>query len=128
MVAEVINLPWPSRDLHPNARKDRRFATNTRQAAREAGYFLAKQFINSGGVPTDHLVLTFCPPDNRRRDLDRAFSACKSALDGISQALGRDDQHWTFTLLRGPIGRKGGHVEIMFQVVPGVLPVTGWVS
>jgi len=124
----MISLPYPAKELHPNSRKDRRRITEIRQAAKFAGLMLGREYIQHGGIRTDHLVMTFFPPDMHRRDLDNAFAACKSALDGIAAALQRDDQHWTFTLLRGPVDRRGGRVEIQFAVQPGILPLVGWVS
>lgn len=92
------------------------------------GLILARQHMQSGGVHTDHLVMTFCPPDARRRDIDGAFSACKAALDGIAQGVKRDDSNWSFTLKWGPVDRHGGRVEIQFAVETGVLPLAGWIS
>ena len=124
----MISLPWPDRSLHPNSRVDRRRATPARAKARMDGLLLARQYIKAGGIKTDHLILTFHPPDMRRRDIDGAFSACKSALDGISQALERDDSNWSFTLRWGAIDKYGGRVDVVFAIDPGVLPVAGWVS
>lgn len=124
----MITLPWPHKSLHPNSRTDRRAATPHRAKARNDGLILARQHTQSGGAHTDHLVMTFCPPDARRRDIDGAFSACKAALDGISQGVKRDDSNWSFTLKWGPVDRNGGRVEIMFAIEAGVLPLVGWVS
>lgn len=58
------------------------------------------------------LSLTFCPPDKRRRDLDNLLAAMKPDFDGVSQALGVDDQLFEpLTLRRGePV--KGGRVVL----------------
>ncbi len=124
----TLTLPYPAQELHPNARKDRRYITDIRQKARFAGMILAREYLQHGGIMGDHLIMTFCPPDMRRRDLDNAFAACKAALDGIAAEFRRDDQHWTFTLLRGPCDRRGGHVEIVFVPPPAVVPLAGWVT
>ena len=124
----MISLPYPAKELHPNARKDRRSITEIRQKAKFDGMMLAREYLQHGGIKTDHLIMTFFPPDMRRRDLDNAFAACKAALDGIALEFQRDDQHWTFTLLRGPCDRRGGRVDVVFAVQPGLLPLVGWVS
>lgn len=38
------------------------------------------------------VTLTFCPPDNRHRDLDGMQSNMKHALDGIADAMGVNDR------------------------------------
>lgn len=106
----MIRLAWPSSDLSPNARKDRRAATNARKLARLEGWAAVK----SGGivVPADaHLDVTFCPPNAIRRDLDNAFASIKAHLDGIAAASKVDDTSWGFTLTWGPVV-KGGAVII----------------
>lgn len=124
----MIRLSWPPRALHPNSRTDRRAATPQRAKARMDGLILARQHMQSGGIATDHMILTFCPPDLIRRDIDGAFSALKSTLDGIAQGVKRDDRHWTFTLKWGPVDRLGGHVDLVFAVDIGALPLAGWIS
>ena len=105
-----ISLPWPPKELSPNARVDRRAATSRRRAYRDAGFWLA----HKASLPIEagsRLVLTFHPPDNRRRDLDNMLASIKSGLDGIAQASGCDDSGWSLTLERGePV--KGGAVIV----------------
>lgn len=113
-----IVLPWPASALSPNARRDRRAATAARAGMREAGFYLARQ-ASLRVAPDARLVLTFCPPDRRRRDLDNMLAALKPALDGIAHATCGDDAGWAFTLKRGaPV--PGG------AVVVDVLPSGTW--
>ena len=35
-------MPWPDRDLHPNARKNRRYQKDKRDSAKHIGFMLAK--------------------------------------------------------------------------------------
>lgn len=59
-------------------------------------------------VPADaRLVVTFYPPDNRRRDTDNMLASIKVGLDGIAAASGVDDRGWTFDLRRGHVVRGG---------------------
>lgn len=78
-----------------------------------AAYYIGRGAVPAGKQwpPTLHLAIEFCPPDNRRRDLDNMLASCKACLDGLSDALGVDDSQWTLTLLRGPKA-KGGAVNI----------------
>ena len=70
------------------------------QAMRKQGYEPPR-----GTLP---LTVTFCAPDKRRRDLDNLLAGLKADFDGVSQALGVDDQLFEpITLKRGPTGRPG---------------------
>lgn len=102
----TIKLPWPPRELSPNSRADRRSASAKRAKYRWDGHMAAK--AAKVAVPAEaRLVVTFYPPDNRRRDLDNMLSSIKVGLDGIATASGVDDRGWTFDLRRGHRIRGG---------------------
>lgn len=92
-----VTLPWPPKDLSPNARvhwsKKNKAATSYRAAC----YFLAiqaglKDAIHwSGDI---HLWIDFYPPDRRQRDDDNMISAFKSGRDGLADALGVNDNRF----------------------------------
>lgn len=113
-----IELPWPDSSLMPNRKNGRHWTTvhhvkgaavvigrsRTILAMRETGYVPPV-----GKLP---LQITFCAPDKRKRDLDNLLAAEKNFLDGISQALCIDDQHFEpITLKRGDVV-KGGLVIV----------------
>lgn len=114
-----VELPWPDPKLAPNRRNGKHWtvthaakidafgsaATLTFQAQRASGYCAPAE----GPIA---LVLTFFPPDRRRRDLDGLLSACKASLDAVAQILGVDDVRFEpLTLRRGePV--KGGRVVL----------------
>ena len=106
----LIRLGWPNRALSPNARVDRRKATEPRKAAVTEGWAEAKR--TGAKIPADaHLDITFYPPNNQRRDLDNLLASIKPHLDGIARAAGVDDAGWSFTIRKGdPV--KGGSVVI----------------
>lgn len=89
-----LRLPWPSRDLHPNARvhwaKRAKAARKARAdaaiTAKAAGWHRRKW--PDGRL---HLWIDFYPPDRRRRDDDGLLSSLKPARDGIADAMGIDD-------------------------------------
>ena len=105
-----ITLPWPPSELTPNAKRQHRFTTKTRNGYKLAASVVAEKFDFR---PSEHarLELTFCPPDRRRRDLDNWFAACKHALDAIAAYAGVDDRWWSFTLQWGE-PRPGGAVVV----------------
>lgn len=58
------------------------------------------------------MVVRFCPPDRKRRDVDNMLASIKSGLDGVADAIGQDDSQWqTHTITRGPV-EDGGAVYV----------------
>lgn len=111
-----VDLPWPSRDLHPNARvhwaKKARAAKKARLdaaiAARAAGIRKIRAVALS-------ITTIFAPPDNRRRDADGMLASLKSSFDGIADVVGVDDHLWNIAIRRAaPV--KGGNVRIEIEV------------
>ena len=110
-MGNVVKLPWPPRQLSPNARCDRRAIAGIRREYREVCGWEAKA---AKLQPGEHLSIRFCPPDNRRRDMDNLLASIKSGLDGVADATGQDDSVWGLTLERGPV-EKNGAVYIEFR-------------
>lgn len=105
-----IDLPWPSRDLHPNARVHwARRAKATKKARADAGW--AAKEAKAGQIAADALKVkvTFFPPNDRRRDEDGMLANWKAYLDGIADVIGVDDSRWRISIARGP-KRTGGAV------------------
>lgn len=113
----LIRLPWPHRDLSPNARghwsKKAKAARNYRADA-----CLLSQAMGCRGLGCKTLTveITFYPPDNRARDTDNMLASIKSGLDGIADATGVDDSLWHYGVARGE-KVKGGAVLVL--VKPG---------
>ncbi len=95
MMLAIIELPWPSRALHPNAREHWTQIAKAKKRARELAYWTAKAYgVKLIETCPLQVSLTYYPPDKRRRDLDGMLSASKAFLDGLSDALGVDDHHF----------------------------------
>jgi crossover junction endodeoxyribonuclease RusA len=111
-----ITFPWPDKRLSPNARLHRLKRAQLVREARRAAYYITRAVIEPGKVwPKGlHIKIEFCPPDNRRRDLDNMLASNKATLDGLSDALGVDDSNWTLTLERGAV-IIGGAVNITIE-------------
>lgn len=112
----MIELPWPSKDLSPNARVHYRTKAAATKAYREQAYWLTKasdlRAPAEGGIA---LRFDFHPPDKRKRDLDNMLASCKAAIDGIADALEVNDQRFGFWLSREePV--KGG--KIIVSIMP----------
>lgn len=95
-----VELPWPDRVLHPNARTHHMAKAKVAKAVRLQAFYTALS-ATPFHAPTDGDVLVtmdFYPPDNRRRDLDGMLSASKSQLDGISDAIKVNDNRFALLI------------------------------
>ena len=91
---EVI-LPWPPKELSPNAR------LHWARRAKAAKYYrelCCLKTKNAGfEVPSEgkiRILVTFCPPDRRHRDADNQVAMIKAGLDGFADALGVNDRRF----------------------------------
>lgn len=114
--AETVRviLPWPHRNLSPNARVHWAVKARSVKNARHAARVLTLQALKlrrpdwSAGVL---LHWNFHPKTANLPDGDNAEAACKSYRDGIADALGIDDSNFTTTYTMGePV--KGGAVHV----------------
>lgn len=86
----MLVLPWPPKELSPNARIHRLAKARAAKTYREACWALTKQ---AKLVPAGmHLKVTFVPPTRQPRDLDNCLAAIKSGIDGMADALGVNDR------------------------------------
>lgn len=109
-----IELPWPDSSLAPNRKNGRHWgAVHSAKVKRlaDARYLALAAMRQQGYAPppgTLPLVVTFHAPDKRRRDLDNLLASLKADFDGLSHALGVDDQLFEpITIRRGEQARPG---------------------
>ncbi|KRB22945.1 hypothetical protein ASE05_16045 [Mesorhizobium sp. Root172] len=106
-----IDLPWPPRALHPNARVHYMRKARVAKFARDAaGWAVLKAGIRRNDpdiTPAMRVTVTFSPPDRRDRDRDNLLANCKAYFDGISDVLGVNDSKWDFTTRAGDIVKHG---------------------
>lgn len=116
-----VTLPWPKPELWPNRRTNRFELARAKKAYRTGCGWQAMQDFASRGKPQMAgrilLRLTFCPPDNRKRDMDNMLAAMKAGIDGIADAIRVDDSRFDYQLFRGE-PCKGGAVIV--EAVPDV--------
>lgn len=107
----MIELPWPPKELSPNARVHYMAKAKHTKAYREQAYWLTRASVERGIHPSPRLKIVFHPPDRRRRDLDGMLSSIKAGLDGIADAMAVNDSEFELNLSRAePI--KGGRVMV----------------
>lgn len=94
-------LPWPHKDLSPNARLHWARSAKIKAEYRKAcGWALIEHVKAFGTHPKESITvsLEFHAPDKRRRDQDNLLASMKSGLDGVADALKVDDSVWTLIL------------------------------
>lgn len=93
----TVTLPYPAKALWPNGRAHwatkAREAKKLRQEAWAAALPVRDSFRHCDGLVAVHII---CHPKARgpAPDRDAIVSAAKSALDGLSDALGINDRHF----------------------------------
>jgi crossover junction endodeoxyribonuclease RusA len=115
MTIQTVTLPWPQKELNPNARVHRMVLAKEKRAYKAACILMArkdgvKAMPNARAL---HLTIVFVPPDKRRRDLDNMLASIKSGLDGLSHVLGVDDDCWSLTISKTKT--VGGYVTVTIK-------------
>lgn len=115
-MALSVLLPWPPKELSPNARIHWTQLAKAKKAYRAACAWTAKE-QGARRIDADklHMALVFYPPSRRAYDLDNALARMKSGLDGLADVLGVDDRHWSLSIDRSE--QIGGYVKVHVGVV-----------
>ena len=108
-----IMLPWPPKELSPNARVHWAVKNRAVKLYRDNCAWLTK----AAGVRVDwegtvHVWITFFPPDRRHRDMDNCISSGKSLFDGVAQAIGVNDKRFRIHPHLSDEVVKGGSVVV----------------
>jgi crossover junction endodeoxyribonuclease RusA len=111
----IVTIPWPHRDLSPNARVHWAPLAHQKKTARICARYLA---IEAGAkkrtFPANPAVsITFNPPDLAMDSGDMRASFGPH-LAGIADAIGVDDGKWTVTYATG-VRVKGGQVVVAVE-------------
>jgi crossover junction endodeoxyribonuclease RusA len=108
-----VTLPWPPKQLSPNARVHWAEKAKAAKRYRDHCFLLSKEagvkFEEEGKI---HVFVDFYCPDKRVRDEDGLLSSMKSGIDGLADALKVNDSRFRFhPFVRDEI-IKGGQVVI----------------
>lgn len=108
-----IMLPWPPKELNPNARVHWTKKSSIGKKYRADCYYLTRTHRPKFPLGKIHLSIVFFPPDKRRRDLDNMLSSCKFALDALAEAWGVDDSRFWLSLdINDPVKHGAVSVEV----------------
>jgi crossover junction endodeoxyribonuclease RusA len=90
-----LTLPWPPKELSPNARMHWAALSRAKKAFRQACAWTAKS-QGATAMEAQRLAvhLVFVPPNRQRRDADNCLAAMKAGLDGLADVLCVDDSRW----------------------------------
>ena len=91
----MIELPWPPRELSPNARPHHMVRARATKAYRTTAHWAAKAVqarapLGAGDIP---LNVTFYPP-SKRPDRQNMPGWIKAGIDGIADAIGVNDRRF----------------------------------
>jgi hypothetical protein len=118
-----VTLPWPDRQLSPNARGHWSVLARARKRAKAQAMLqayevgldaLAVDLARSGGTGTIAVELQFHPPDRRERDDDNLVASCKAMLDGIASVMGVNDSRFRIAHSRHD-PYPGGMVKVIVR-------------
>lgn len=90
-----LRLPWPPKELSPNARVH--WSKRSKAAAayrRECAWLVRAAGIKAPDSERIALWIDFFPPDKRQRDDDNLLAAFKAGRDGIADALDINDKRF----------------------------------
>lgn len=111
----TLQLPWPPKELNPNARthwaRKSKVAKTYRMTCR--ALCVAAGLVAPEGKVL--LVVEFVPPDARRRDDDNCLAAFKSGRDGLADGLKIDDHRFVTQIRMSDETVKGGAVRVSIQ-------------
>lgn len=93
-----ITLPWPPKELSPNARQHHMALHRAKKAYRQVCGWQAKA-QGAKPVQADKLAVhfVFYPPTRRRIDLDNCIARMKAGIDGLADVLAVDDSRWVMS-------------------------------
>ena len=119
MSIQQILLPWPSKDLSPNARVHWSTRSKAAKSYRMQCFLFAKKAGLVAPAGRILLALEFLPPNARRRDDDNLLAAFKAGRDGLAQALGIDDSRFVSQVRLSDTVRPGGAVLVTLSTYQG---------
>jgi crossover junction endodeoxyribonuclease RusA len=115
IMESTVILPWPHKDLSPNARVHWAVKAKQVKLARQSAWWMAKHSkLKIADNESIQLYITFFPPDNRAYDEDNLVARCKSLFDGLADGFGVNDNRFR---LRHEIGTVYPLGKVQIKIV-----------
>lgn len=112
-----MTLPWPPKELSPNARVHWRKKHKHAKAYRRTCGLIALALDVPSLAGKKYFWVNFCPPNRRSYDDDNLLARFKAGRDGIADGLGIDDKNFITTITIGdPV--PGGAVRVHIRDYP----------
>ncbi len=113
-----IKLPWPHKDLSPNARVHHHALARVKAAYKEVCLWEMKaQKVGKIDAEKVLISLTFVPPGNYGYDRDNLMARMKYGLDMVAKQIGIDDRNFHHS---DPVIEKsqGGRGHVIVDIQP----------
>lgn len=112
-----ITLPWPPKELSPNARVNwRTRAKKTKKYKADCWVLFLQRHRQIRG--RWKFKITFCRPDRRSMDLDNAINSIKALQDALSIETGVNDKHFDCQYAFGEPVKHGAVLVDVYMEVP----------
>ena len=112
--SKTIILPWPPKELSPNARVHWAKKASAVKSYRKTCWIMALSHSVVRLESTIRLKVTFSPPDKRSRDLDNCIASVKAMFDGLADAWKVNDRQFSVEYNMGKPLRRG---EVIVEIV-----------
>lgn len=109
---QTVLLPWPPKELSPNARGHWAKRSRAAKAYRMQCFLLARKAMLVAPAGRLLLSLEFMPPTARRRDDDNLLASFKAGRDGLADALRIDDSVFVSQVQLSKQVHPGGVVRV----------------
>ena len=105
-----LTMPWPPKELSPNARLHWAKKAAAVKAYKNVCMWTMKAKGDGYMKGASKFKITFCPPSKRRMDADNMVARFKAGFDALSHVSGVDDSEFEWTYVRGHVCDGGAVV------------------
>lgn len=109
---QELLLPWPPKELSPNARGHWAKRSKAAKSYRMQCFLLARKAGLVAPLGRLLLALEFMPPTARRRDDDNLLASFKAGRDGLADAMRIDDSMFVSQVQLSKQVHPGGVVRV----------------
>ena len=119
-ITVTITLPWPPKEISPNAKRAKHWSRYSGKAADyrwDCNVLTLEALGRTRFAAPPTVNVHYHPPDARHRDDDNMTGAFKSGRDGIADAIRHDDSTWRPVNHFHPPDRPDGKIVVILTGV-----------